>query len=76
MVGEEGEVAPAEHAGSKVTHDRFGLYMQISHHLVGAPAADELNAIGIHICTQKGHGARCPEGAGGNVFGEEPVGGA
>ena len=50
--------------------------MQISQHLIGAPAPDETDAIGIDIGTQEGHGAGGAKGARGHVSGHEVVGGA
>ena len=75
MIGKQGEVAPVEHAGGKITHDRLSLYyMQVSQHLIRAPAANELDAVSIDISTQKGHGSRRTQGSSGDVLGEEAVG--
>ena len=74
MVGQEGKVAASKHLGSKISHDRLGLYMQVSQHLVGAPAPEETNAISIDVCAQECHGAGRSKGAGGDVGGEETVG--
>ena len=50
--------------------------MQISHHHVGAPAADELDAIRVDIGTQEGHGAGGPEGSGRDMVGQKTINGA
>ena len=69
MVGKEGEVAARKHSGRKMTHDGFGLDMEVAEHFVGAPAAKKSNAVRVNIGAKEGHCASCPEGPGRNVFG-------
>ena len=73
---QQGEAATTEHAGREISHDRLSLDMQIAHHLIGSPSTEELDAIRIHIGTQEGHGARGTQKAGGDIVGQEAIGGA
>jgi hypothetical protein len=74
MIGEQGEVSTLEHAGGKVAHDRFSLYMQISEHFIRAPPANELDAVGVDVGTKECHGTRGSQGSGRDMVGEETVG--
>ena len=76
MVGKQRKVAAGKHLGREIAHDRLSLDMQVSQHLVGPPAAEETNAIGIDVGAQECHGASGAEGAGGHVGRQETVSGA
>jgi hypothetical protein len=41
-----------EHLRGKVAHDGTDLNMDVSHHDVGLPAADELDDVVIDLCAQ------------------------
>jgi hypothetical protein len=69
LVWGENKVAVEQHAGGKVAHYGFSLDMQISKHLVGAPASEEADDIGVHLCAQEGHRARGTKGPSGDVGG-------
>ena len=45
----EHKVAVVEHAASKVTHDRFGLYMQVMEHFVRVPMPKEMNDVSVNL---------------------------
>jgi hypothetical protein len=49
--------------------------MQVSQHLIGAPAPDETDAIRIDIGTQEGHGAGGAEGTGRDIGRPEIISG-
>ncbi len=68
-----GKGAVVEHTGSKIAHDGFGLDMEVAQHLIGAPASDQSDDVGINLGTKKGHGAGGAKGPGGNVGGEEAI---
>ena len=74
MIGEQGEVATLEHAGGKVAHYRFSLYMQISEHFIRSPAANELDAVGVDIGTEECHGTGGSQGPGRDMVGKETMG--
>ena len=69
-VGKQREFS-SEHSGSETAHDRLGLDMKVAQHLVGAPAADKTDDVGIDLGAKKGHGASRTKGAGTDVRGEE-----
>jgi len=71
----EGVVAMGQHVGSKITHDRFGLDIQIIQHGVGVPAAQQLDDVAINMGAEKGRGTRGLQGAGRDVPREEASGG-
>ena len=73
VIGKQGEVATLKHAGCKISHDRFGLDMKVAQHLVGPPAADELDAASVNVCTKEGHGPRGSQGASRHVVGKEAI---
>jgi len=75
LVGVEVVVAISEHMGSKITHVRFGLYMQIAQHVVRAPVTQQLDDVAINVGTQEGHSTGGPERACRNVTREEAKGG-
>ena len=58
-----------------MTHDGFGLDVQVSEHLVRLPAAQESNTVRIHVSAEEGHGASGAEGPGRDILGAETVGG-
>lgn len=60
--GGETEGAAAKHGCGETVHHRLGLHVQVSVHLVGAPATDKANAVAVDARAQEGHG---PAGAGG-----------
>ena len=49
-------------------HEGIGLEMQVSEHLVRAPAADEFDNIRVDLAAEKCHGTTGAEGAGGDVL--------
>jgi len=75
LVGVEVVVAMGEHMGGKITHDRFGLYMQIAQHGVRAPATQQLDDVAIDAGAQEGHSTGGPERTCQNVAREEAKGG-
>ena len=64
LAREESEGTAREHLGGEIVHDRLGLDMQISQHLVGAPAPDEADGVAVDMGAEKGHGARGAKRAG------------
>jgi hypothetical protein len=54
-------------------HYRLGLDVEVAEHLVGSPPSDETNAVGVDICAQERHGARCSKGARRNIFRKKTV---
>ena len=73
LTGEKGEGTATKHAGREIAHDRLCLDMEVSQHFIGAPAAEELNDVGINLGAQQGHGAGGTEGASRDMLGEETV---
>ena len=71
VVGHETVVAATKHGGGHSRHDRLGLNVQVPIHLVGAPAANEPDAIAIDAGAQHGHGATGAGGAGRDVGGRD-----
>jgi hypothetical protein len=55
--GNEAAVAAMEHGRSNAIHDRLCLDVEVSVELVGAPPADEADAVAIDPRTHEGHGA-------------------
>jgi hypothetical protein len=72
--GERLAGATTEHGGSDAGHGRLGLDMQVSVHLIGAPAPDEPDAIAVHTRAKEGHGAARPHGACGEHGGRKTEG--
>ena len=60
-----------EHERSKVTHDRFGLDVEVAEHLIAAPPADKANRVRVDVGTQEGHGSGRSKGARGDVVSQE-----
>lgn len=69
--GVEAEVAAAKHRGCDTRHNRLRLDMEIAVHFIGAPAANQPNAIGVNAAAEHGHGAARAGRAGRNVAGGE-----
>jgi hypothetical protein len=61
----------SEHSGSETAHDRLCLDMEVAQHLVGAPATDKTDDVGIDLGAKQGHSASRTKGAGTDVRGEE-----
>lgn len=40
LVRDKGEIARLKHFSGVIFHERFGLYMEITEHFIGAPATD------------------------------------
>ena len=51
-----------------VPHDRLSLHMEIPHHLVSPPRANEADDISIHTGTEDFHGACRPKGLRRDIF--------
>jgi hypothetical protein len=60
-----------KHVGGEVAHDGARLHVQVPHHGVTLPPAEELDDVGIHLCAKQSHGAAGTEGSGGNVLGSD-----
>jgi hypothetical protein len=73
MVGQHSEVTAGKHAGRKMPHYRLGLDVEVAEHLVRSPPSNETNAVGVDICAQECHGARCSKGARRNIFRQKAV---
>ena len=73
LVWEQGEASSGEHSGGKVSHDRFGLEVEVSKHFVTPPPAEEADAVRIDIGTQQGGSASGSQGSSRNVMWEETV---
>ena len=54
-------------------HEWVGLRVQVSQHLVGAPATYQSNNVGIDSCAKERHGSARSKAAGGDVVGVEPA---
>ena len=76
MVREKSVVAASKHLGRKISHDGFGLDVEITEHFVRSPASNEPNPISVNVGTEKCHGAGCPKGAGRDIRGHEAVEGS
>jgi hypothetical protein len=63
--------AAMKHAGGEVAHDGARLHVQIPHHGVTLPPAEELGYVGVHLGAKQGHGAAGAEGAGRDVLGSD-----
>ena len=46
------EGAAEEHKARDVSHNRFRLNMEIAEHLIGAPATDEVDVVGVDVGAQ------------------------
>ena len=57
LIGDQSIRTSCEHALGEGIHNWGGLEMQVSEHLVRAPAAEKSNDIGIDIGTKEGVGA-------------------
>jgi len=53
-----------EHKAGEVAHDRLGLKMQVTEHLIRAPAADQADNVGVDVGKEKGHGTTSAKGLG------------
>ena len=71
VAGNEAVVATTEHGGGHPRHDRLGLDVQVPVHLVGAPAANEADAVAVDAGTQHGHGTTGTGGTGRDVGGRD-----
>ena len=68
------EVSGGEHASGVVTHDGFGLDVEIAQHFVGAPASNKPNDVCVNAGAQEGHSASGAEAACGDIRGKESEG--
>ena len=68
---EHPKLAAPNHGRGEVPHKRVGLEVQVAQHLIGAPAADKLNDVGIDLSAEQCHSATRAKGACGDVFGLE-----
>ena len=58
----------ADHERRQMSHDRFGLDMEVVQHGVAIPPTDEADGEAVNFANIKGHGARRPKATGGHVF--------
>jgi hypothetical protein len=63
--------AAMKHAGGEVAHDGARLHVQVMHHGVTLPPAEEFDDVGVHLCAKQGNGAPGAERAGGGVIGSD-----
>jgi hypothetical protein len=57
-----------KHAGGKISHDRVRLNVQVPHHGVTLPPAEEFDDVRVHLCAKQGHGTPGAKGASRDVL--------
>ena len=57
-------VATCEHLPCKTLHYRLSLQMEVTHHGVTLPAAEETNDIGVNLGAKQRHGTSCSQASG------------
>ena len=60
MIRDERKGAMVEHGGSEMVAGRKGLYMEVTEHLIGPPAAEKANTVAVNVTTKQRH---CATGA-------------
>ena len=66
-IGKKMVVAMGDHQASKALHDWLRLEVEVTEHLVRAPATKQAEKVGINPQDKKGHGPRGTEAASGDV---------
>ena len=71
LIGDQGVGTPCKHALGEGVHNRGGLEMQVTQHLIRAPASEQADDIRVNIGNEECIGTGCSEASGSNVRWEE-----
>ena len=72
---DKGVVSRGNHCGGVAAHEWLGRDVEISEHLVTAPAADEADGVEVNVPQEEGYGPAGEEGAGWRCRGTRGQGG-